>query len=197
MPDDDRAALKVFMTRETLATETVLIGEGEAPRMVYFPLTLIVSRTANMSGGRVSEGPFVGLETGIGLLDAMEEHGRSTRLVRLAGDCISIPSDVFRRRVLGSGQLALLMFRDAAAQLERTEQFARCGLIHDGQSRTARAILELEERIGRPSFNVTQAQLAAFVGATRTSVNGYIAFLKRARLVTYSGREITVQDRSG
>lgn len=182
------------MTRETFAADVVLIAEGGGPRLVYFPLTGVVS-SSTRSGGKVSEGPIIGLETGVGLLDAMEEEGRSTRRVRLAGEFISIPADVFRRRVIGSRELALVLLRDAAEQLERAEKLARCGAIHGAHARTARVLLEFADRLGRSAIQITQAQLAAIVGAPRTSVSGCVAALRREGLISLSGSEITIQDR--
>lgn len=69
----------------------------------------------------------------------------------------------------------------------------------DVPARLARAILQLVEDLGQPSgegtvvaSRLTQAELAAMVGATRESINKWLGFYERQGLIRWEAGRLTV-----
>jgi CRP/FNR family cyclic AMP-dependent transcriptional regulator len=66
----------------------------------------------------------------------------------------------------------------------------------DLPGRVAKCLLDLADAAGRGQVDLTQEDLAAFVGATRVSVNRVLADLEKRGAITIGRRNIQLKDRA-
>lgn len=110
-------------------------------------------------------------------------------------DCLYLAPEEFDRLIKTSGQLARRWLTSVAARLA-TSQTRLVGLLGGSlTSQTAQLLLDEADRDGR--ITLSQATLAAMLGARRPSVNKVLGELADAGLIEVAYRNIVILDRHG
>lgn len=195
MEMDDRTAFRPFM-------EEILLSQGERLTMaegptavVMFPETAVFSSQVHVEGDHFVDGLSTGVETGLGLLDAMHQRpAQLTQIARVAGSAILIPADVFRRRVAGGDALRSLVLNHVSAQGIFAQHLLVCPSVHRAPSRIARILLQTADR-SNGDIVLSQDSIAANLALQRTTVNNCMAILKRSGVVDYARSNVNLTDR--
>jgi len=116
-------------------------------------------------------------------------------------DCqlLLLPREGFLRFVERHPQMALRLLAVVSRRLRYTDQVAEDVAFLDVPARLARALITLagcqdepaEEAVAVPG-RLTQAELAGMVGATRESINRWLAFYQRKGLIQCRQGRITI-----
>lgn len=107
--------------------------------------------------------------------------------------------DALVRAIEASPRLALALLATLAGRLRYDMELLQDAAFLDVPSRLARVLLRLAGASERPAgtvttipLSLTQAELAALVGATRESVNKWLQFYERHGVIRRQGTRITV-----
>jgi len=192
-PDDVQALASSLQPRR-LGPGEVLFSAGTGPAGVW----LIQSGSVELSVGSgrkravlavLREGDVDG---DISLLLKMPPPYTARALDRVT--CLYLAPEEFDRLLTGRGQLARRWLTSVAARLANS-QTRLVGLLGGTLSaQTARLLLDEADTAGR--ITLSQATLAAMLGARRPSVNKVLGELADAGLVEVAYRNIRVVDRA-
>jgi CRP-like cAMP-binding protein len=194
------AALERLSTRLELAPlplSTVLYQPGEPVAAVHFPLAGVISIVAELEPGEVVEAATVGREGMSGISVFLGAGAPTERaVVQVRGEALSLPADVFRQEV-GDGPLHVMLRRYTQALFTQLARNAACNRVHALRPRAARWLLTTADRMGSPSFELTQGFLAQMLAVRRASVSGVASSLAEDGCISYVRGMITILDRPG
>ncbi|MEO8540903.1 MAG: Crp/Fnr family transcriptional regulator [bacterium] len=167
----DRAQLEEMGRRSSVTQGDVLQETGEPIEKIYFPLSGVLSLMAVLSTGQSAEVASIGREGFAGLPVFLGAKIASTQtLVQVAGECIELDANHFRKEMSSGGRLAIILARYAELLFLSAAQSTACGRLHTVEERLARAILTWHDRLDRETLPVTQDSLAEALGVRRASV---------------------------
>jgi hypothetical protein len=182
----------------TVQSKQVLFEPGEKLEFVHFPEDCVISLVTMMADGDQVEAMTVGNDgfSGIPVFHGIETSpnrgiGQITGMAR----CLSVED--FRELTLECGELHRLLHCYSEFVYETVAQSAACNRLHVIEQRCARWLLMSQDRVGRPSFDLTQEFLAEMLGVRRPGVTVAMGILEKAGLIAHSRGNITVVDRAG
>ena len=105
-------------------------------------------------------------------------------------------ADDLREELARGGLLVNLLQRYTQVMMVSMAQLILCNRAHSLEQRTARWLLQVDERVHNAPFDVTQEFLAEMVGAQRPSLSVIIGQLKAAGVISSSRGRIDVADRA-
>ena len=171
---------------------------------VYFPVTAVASMIRRMADGAVVEVGTIGREGVVGGSVALGAVTTPTQcLIQVAGDAQRIPAAVLRALIAepcdddGSPSLFELLLLYAQALFEQAAQTAACNRLHALETRCARWLLMIHDRVDGDEVRLTQEFLSYMLGVRRAGVTEACGTLMRAGLIRYHHGRITVSDREG
>ena len=128
-------------------------------------------------------------------------HGvESTGLMgcgQISGMARRIPREEFVRLVADGPEMTRLLHKYSQVVFEAVAQSAACNRMHVVEQRCARWLLMSHDRVGRPSFDLTQAFLAEMLGVRRAGVTVAMGILERQGLLSHGRGSVTIVDRPG
>ncbi|HEY6103344.1 MAG TPA: Crp/Fnr family transcriptional regulator [bacterium] len=112
----------------------------------------------------------------------------------------TLTRDEFKTHLAETPQLAVALIELLSNRLRHVTEYAESLAYLDVHARLARTLLEMAERYGvkrdgiEIDFDLTQADLATMVGATRERVNRALAAFRSQGLLELRGRKIALLD---
>jgi CRP-like cAMP-binding protein len=113
----------------------------------------------------------------------------------------SIPGPAFRDLLQRHPELAVGITRQIGARFKSLESRVEALVTRDVRARTAAMLLELGERLGRAEggritigVQLTQAEIASLIGATRQSVNECLRAFTSSGWIRRERRHIVIED---
>jgi CRP-like cAMP-binding protein len=112
----------------------------------------------------------------------------------------TLTRDEFKAHLTATPQLAVALIELLSNRLRHVTEYAESLAYLDVHARLARTLLEMAERYGvkrdgiEIDFDLTQADLATMVGATRERVNRALAAFRSQGLLELRGRKIALLD---
>lgn len=197
LPRVQRDLLQPMLTRLDLLPGETLLAPGQWIERIIFPDSGIVALLAETEDGTRVGVELLGREGLVGLPALLGMRSSPLRAsVLVEGKARSIAAD--RLRALADQNFALhdLMRRHAMASLTQLAQNAACGALHPLRQRTARCLLELQDRAG-PGFALTQEWLACLVGARRPTMNQVLGRLRAEELIGLARGAVAVANPEG
>lgn len=192
---EDVQALASFLQAREMASGAVLFAAGSGPAGVY----LIRSGTVELAVGSGRRRAVLAVlrpgdvDGDIPMLLGMAPPYTARALEPVT--CLYLAPAAFERLLAGHGQLARRWLTSVAARLAQS-QARLIGLL--GANLTAQtAQLLLDEADEHGNITLSQATLAAMLGARRPSVNKVLRELAHAKLIEVSYRNISVLDAGG
>ena len=165
---------------------------------VYFPTSGIASIVANGEDGESVDTTMVGREGMTGLPVFLGTGQMPVRtMVQLPLTGFRLKSEVLRAELALGGALVALLHRYTQLVMVSMAQLILCNRAHRLDQRAARWLLQVDERVDRASFDVTQEFLADMIGAQRPSISLALREFKADRLITHKRGQISVADREG
>ena len=104
---------------------------------------------------------------------------------------------VFHREMNRGAAFKDLIHRYGQAFVEGLMQSVVCNALHPIEKRCARYLLDIQDRVGRREFPLTQDVLATMLGVRRASVTLAVGALHRAGLVDHAHKNIIIRDVAG
>jgi CRP-like cAMP-binding protein len=193
--------LDFFNARSTkihLSLGQVLAEPGDEFEFCYFPVRGVVSMVTLMFSGARAEVGLVGTEGMVGynalLGDTRAPH---QALVQGTGEALRLPvSDLIKLRDQ-SEAAELLFLRYINSFMIIVSQGAACNALHKAETRMARWILLVQDRLQGDALPITHEFLANMLGIRRATVTVVANVLEEEGLVSLGRREIKVLDREG
>ncbi len=197
LTDDELAVLLPDLEHVPLPLGRVLHEPGRPVDAVYFPLTGVVSIVAELGLDDVVEAATVGREGMAGLsvfLGAVAPTERA--LVQVAGAALRMPTAGFLHAVAAvDGPLTSRLRRYTQAMFTQLARNAACNRVHPVAQRAARWLLSTADRMGSPTFELTQEFLGHMLAVRRQSVSDAAQALARDGCLTYTRGTVTILDR--
>lgn len=200
LPPEEFGRLQPLFERVDLPFNRMLQKQGEPITRVYFPSGGVCSATHSMSDGRIVEVATVGNE-GVVNIEALfnadiQAHDVIVQVPVPDGFAEAMDADVFRRECTRSAALRELMMRFAHAYMVMSTQCTACNGLHSVEERCARWLLMCHDRAHADTFTLSQEYLAAMLGVRRASVTVVAGTFRKAGLIDYRRRRLTIHDRA-
>jgi CRP-like cAMP-binding protein len=176
----------------------VLYEPGRPIGAVYFPLSACISRVIVLADGSSLETALIGNEGLVGLpLYLGIPADTAQAIVQVPGTALRLGAADFRAAVAQDPALPPVLGRYTQFCVSQLGLTAACNALHAVEERCARWLLQLQDRVQRAEFPLTQEFLAALLGVRRPSVTLAAGALQRAGLIRYQRGQVTVLDRQG
>lgn len=198
LTDSELGRIEPELEPVSLPRPTELEGANEEIEFVYFPTSGIASIVAIDEGGETVDTAMIGREGMTGLsvfLGTGQSPMRTIVQVPLTG--FRLRSAVLLDELDRRGRLVALLQRNAQVVMVTMAQLILCTRIHRLDQRAARWLLQVDERVERKPFGVTQEFLAQMVGVQRPALSVAMRQFKGDGLVAYSRGQIRIADRDG
>jgi CRP-like cAMP-binding protein len=187
-----------------LAGGHILYEPSSAIDFVYFPETAVASMIRRMADGSGVEVGTIGREGVVGGAIALGAKTMPTQcLIQVAGDARRISTLALRaafalpRNGDNGATIFELLLLYAQALFEQAAQSAACNRLHALETRCARWLLMIHDRVEGDELLLTQEFLSYMLGVRRAGVTEACGTLMRAGLIKYRHGRITVTDRDG
>ena len=165
---------------------------------VYFPETGVLSLTHQMHNGATVEVSLVGSDGMAGLAVYL---GGATFPVEVTcsapGTFLRMRSAEFRAEVARNPPLLKVLHGYTLAVLKIGAQSMGCDRFHSVETRAARWLLEMDDRVAQDAFTMTQEFLAFVLGVRRQAVSVVLSQFSRQGLVVNQRGLIEIIDRVG
>lgn len=198
LPESELAVFAPHLRRVDLRIGDDVERLGEAPASIYFPLTGLVSQMVETDDGRMVETYTIGCESCTGLSMVLgSDHSPMKAVVQVAGVALQAPTPIIQAASEDCPSFGLRLRRRALVALVQTAYGSACNRLHPVETRCARWLLSVHDRVEGDTFQLTQEYLASMLGVTRPSVSVAAATLQRAGLIRYRRGLVEVLDRAG
>jgi len=196
IPTQERNRLTPFLELVDLELGGKLIDPDQEIRNIFFPVDMISSTIQELSDGSSVETGLMGVEGMIGIQVWLMQHTTPTRtIVQVAGRAFRMSADVFRREVMDKDSpLNSLLASYIHAFLNMTGQTAACNRLHELESRLARWLCLVYDRVLRDEFFMRQEFLAMMLGVHRPAVTIAANALQDAGLISYRRGYMRIAD---
>ncbi|HEX8382753.1 MAG TPA: Crp/Fnr family transcriptional regulator [Sphingomonas sp.] len=194
---DDRALLARDVTRVPLPRDLVLVSADRPVDHVYFPEDGVTSVVADMpDSGRTEVGIFGrdGMSASFLLLGAdRSPHGT---FVQVAGrSALRIDADRFLAAVDESATLRIGLLRYVQAFVIQTAQSAATNAHHRIESRLARWLLMVHDRLDTDEIPLTHEFMGMMIAAERSGVTVTLHILEGAGMIRSKRGRVIILDR--
>ncbi len=194
LPSHDLAVLSGHFNTIELRPGDTLAQPGDDIHIIYFPHSGIISFMVEMADGHVVQTSMVGRDGVIGSAQALDDKVSLNKIiVQMPGLASVIDREHIRAAVRGDNSI-----RKALAAYEQffvadIQQTAGCNALHNIEQRICRWLLRMADLAG-PDIHLTHDQLAAMIGATRSSITHTAGGLQSRGIITYHRGAIRVTD---
>jgi CRP-like cAMP-binding protein len=198
LPEHEFARLAGDLEFVRLPREFDLELPNEDIEYVYFPTSGIASIVAMGIDGESVDTTMVGREGMTGLPVFLGTGQMPVRtMVQVPLEAYRLPAPALRTEIGHRGLLVTLLQRYTQLVMVSMAQLILCNRAHRLDQRAARWLLQVDERVERAPFDVTQEFLADMIGAQRPSVSLAVKQFKDDGLIHHSRGRITIADRPG
>jgi CRP-like cAMP-binding protein len=181
-----------------LPRPTELEAANEEVEYVFFPTNGIASIVAIDESGESVDTAMIGREgmTGLSVFLGTGQSPVKT-IVQVPLEGVRMRSDALRSELVKGGTLQRLLQRHTQVVMITMAQLILCNRIHRLDQRAARWLLQVDDRVEKAPFQVTQEFLAQMIGVQRPALSVAMRQFKDAGLVHYSRGQISIGDREG
>lgn len=144
--------------------------------------------------GTVGNEGMVGIPVFLG-----QDSTPSRALMQVPGTVLRMPAADFRELVVDvpGSRLQVVLQHYTHALMIQMSQGVACNRLHSIEQRAARWLLMTRDRVGGPTFPLTQEFLAQMLGVRRAGVSEVASTLHKEGLITYTRGIITILDAAG
>lgn len=197
LADDELAHLLPTLEERPLTPGQVLYKPGRPVEAVHFPTVGVVSIVAELDDGGLVEATTVGYEGMVGISLFLGAGAPTERaVVQVSGRALAMSTEDFRQQIEEiDSPLQVMLRRYIQALFTQLARNAACNRAHSVRRRAARWLLMTADRMGSPSFELTQEFLAQMLSVRRASVSEVAQALAEDGCITYTRGNITILDR--
>ncbi len=201
LDDAALASLAGHLRRRAFRRDTMIFHKDQAGDALYIVESGRVRLFVPAEGGEELTVDIAGPGEVFGELALLDGRPRSAS-AEAVEDAVAytIDRETFKQALATTPGLAAALIELLSARLRHVTAYAESLAFMDVHSRVARALLELADRYGvsgdgiEIDLDLTQAELATMVGATRERVNRALAVFRSQGLVELRGRKIVLRD---
>ena len=183
LDEEGAAALRSSITEVRLGRGQTLFSEGDEGDRLYVMLSGKVKLTRKSADGRENLLAVLGPGEMLGELSLFDPGPRTASAVAVTDAVLAgLGHDDLRPFIMRQPEVAVHLLKALATRLRRTNDVVADLVFTDVPGRVAKALLDLAERFGNRSedglhvhHDLTQEELAQFVGASRETVNKALA----------------------
>ncbi len=182
----------------TMPMSTALYEPDEQPKHIHFLKSGIASIVIGMLDGSTVEVATVGREgvpQGMHLLGPTPVPTRC--FMQIGGHALRMEFKAFAEIYAEEEEIRRSILSYAQYQASMSSQIVGCNRLHDVESRLARWLLIVSDRIGGPVLKLTQEFLAQMIGSRRTTVTEVAGALQKRGLIRYARGTVHILDRPG
>jgi CRP-like cAMP-binding protein len=192
----DLAPLSPHLKNHQLKQGDVIQEAGDPIKLVYFPLSGMISLLAVMEAGSGVETATVGREGVVGVMAGLGgRHATGRAVVQLEGVFSQIAVAQFQAAMNQSPALRDLIARYNDAQITLVYQVAGCNALHQATTRLCRWLLQTRDRNDSDVIPLTHEFLSEMLGVQRTTVTMLARELQELGVITYRRGRIEIADR--
>ena len=198
LPPDELEILGPHLETVPLRFREDLYQANSSVEHVYFIYSGVVSLVTEMREGADLEFATVGGEGMVGMpvfLGAKQMASKA--FVQVQGEGVRMGAEAFRSVIGHCPELTRRLLRYTLALMNQIAQNSACNRTHEVEERCARWLLMTQDRVGEPTFPLTQEFLAQMLGVRRPTVSIAAGMLAKAGLISYLRGQMTILDRAG
>lgn len=196
------AGLAQQLRRRTFRRGTMIFHKDQAGDALYIIESGRIRIFLPAEGGDELTVEVAGPGEVFGELALLDGRPRSASAETLEATAVyTISREEFRQSVAATPQLAVGLIELLSQRLRHATEYAESLAFLDVHARLARVLLEMTARYGvrrtgavEIDFDLTQADLATMVGATRERVNRALAAFRTQGLLELRGKKIALLD---
>jgi len=199
--DDTLAGLAAQLRRKTFRKGTIVFHKDQAGDALYVIESGRIRIFLPTQGGEELTVEVAGPGDVFGELALLDGRPRSASAETLEDTVtFTISREEFQKYLSQTPPLAGALVELLSSRLRHVTEYAESLAFLDVHARLARTLLEMAERYGvqregiEIDFDITQADLATMVGATRERVNRALAAFRSQGLVELRGKKIVLLD---
>jgi signal transduction histidine kinase len=180
-----------------LGAKDVLQESGMPALHVYFPINAVISLVSTMENGGSVEVGLIGREGMIGLSGVLGTvEGGTSAIVQVGGAAVRLLTATLKAARAADPSVRKVLDLYIEARFLQTAQAVACSRLHPLQSRLARWLLGVHDRIGRNEFVISQESMADLLGVHRPTVSLALQQIQDEGAIVRRGRAIVIADRS-
>ena len=194
-----RQDLFSHVTKVFMSLGEVLHQPDAEIQYVYFPETCVISILATMDNGSTVEAGVVGNEGMIGLRVLLGvKRTPHSAVVQVAGTALRMRAALLDNELRSvNSALRPLLLPYTQALLTQLSQSIACVAQHTIRQRLARWLLQMADRNGSGSLDLTQELISLMLSIRRASAGDTLREFKEARLIAMRRGGIRIVDRKG
>jgi CRP-like cAMP-binding protein len=195
-PSDVKERLQTQLKRVYLERGTVLHHPGQNIDFLYFPISCMISITVTLRDGRMVEAGAVGIGEVVGINAIMggRETTQTKYIVEVPGYASKIAAASLRREFDNNKESRLILLKYIQFFIAHISQNAVCNRLHDIESRCARWLLEVRERLNSDEMALTQEFVSEMLGTGRPTVSITLGKLRHEGIIDYGRGKIFIRD---
>lgn len=198
LPKAVAVAVEPHLKKVELRLGDIVAESGSKTKIVYFPLTGVISLVVELSSGQMIETAMVGRDGAVNAGAALDgQISLHKSIVQLAGSALVIPAQDLAKLADTHVALRTLIIRNEQVLLAQSQQSVACNAVHDVESRMCRWLLRMLDLTDNRELTVTQEFLAQMLGVTRPTVSIIAATLQKAGYISYRRGNIRVLNVAG
>ena len=179
-----------------LVTRRQLIEPDEQADYVYFLTSGFASVVIQLANGGSAEVAIIGREGVVGGLELLGPALTPASIfIQMSAEAYRLPFAEMKRLFSENAAIRSRVLEFVQAQSLTMGQFAACNKLHEAESRLARWLLMVQDRIGGDTFQITQEFLAEMLGTQRSTVVMAAGALQRSGIITYSRGKLSILSR--
>ncbi len=201
LTDEVLAGLTTHLRRRPFRRGTMIFHKDQAGDALYIIETGRVRLFVPSPGGEELTVDVAGPGEVFGELALLDGRPRSASAETLEDTVThTLGRDEFQQHLAATPAFAAALVELLSTRLRHVTDYAESLAYLDVHARVARVLLEMAERYGIKAdgieidFDLTQAELATMVGATRERVNRALASFRSQGLVELHGKKIVLRD---
>ncbi|MEH2230429.1 MAG: Crp/Fnr family transcriptional regulator [Nostoc sp.] len=196
LPASDYKRLVPHLKLVSLSNRQILHEAGEAIAQVYFPNKAVVSIITTMEDGSTVEAGLVSNEGMVGIPVVLGDNiTTTTALVQVPDSAMQVDANIFKSEFNRGTALQSLLLRYVQGVYTQIAQGAACNRLHKLETRLARWLLTVSDRLESEEFPLTQEFIAQMLGVRRAGVTEAANILSDAGIITYQRGHINILNR--
>jgi CRP-like cAMP-binding protein len=196
LPEADYERLIPHLKLVSLPVRKVLYEAGERIAQVYFPNKAVVSIITTMEDGSTVEVGLVSNEGMVGMPVILGDNTTTTTaFVQIADSAMQMDADILRSEFNRGTALQSVLLRYVQAVYTQIAQGSACNRLHKLESRLARWLLTVSDRLESDEFPLTQEFISQMLGVRRPGVTEAANILSEAGTIAYRRGQIHILNR--
>jgi CRP-like cAMP-binding protein len=196
LPPADFDLLAPYLRQVPLEHDAVLLRSGDRIEQVHFPVSGAITFMLDMPNGQTAATAVIGNDGAVGMLSGLRpSRSATTAVVRVAGVSLQISATRFYAALSQSDAIRHAVQTHYSALLAQFQHVAACNALHSVESRMARWLLHIHDRVDGDVLPLTQEAMSELLGVRRTTVTHIVSKLRVLQAIRSDRRGLIEIDR--